>query len=88
MRDESWQDVLACDDPESVFNLFLAKLDNIYHNNIPTITKQVPSEPIRKRFQKPPWMTNNVLEALNLRNWFQRFSKYYPGNVHFTEQCK
>ena len=88
LSQENWHDVLMCDDPEAVFNLFIDKLNYIYHSSIPSISKQVPYEPIRQRFKKPPWITPNVLESLELRNWFQRFAKYYPYNDYFKEQYK
>ena len=68
LKETNWNEILASEDVNDMYDTFTAKLKNIYNTTCPvTVTKQ-------KLREKPdkPWMTNSLKQACKKKNLLYR----------------
>ena len=69
LKETNWNEILASEDVNDMYDTFTAKLKNIYNTTCPvTVTKQ---KLVRKKPNKP-WMTNSLKQAWKKKNLLYR----------------
>ena len=69
LKETNWNEILASEDVNDMYDTFTAKLKNIYNSTCPvTVTKQ---KLVRKMPDKP-WMTHSLKQACKKKNLLYR----------------
>ena len=84
LKETNWNEILASEDVNDMYDTFTANLKNIYNTTCPvTVTKQ---KLVRKMPDKP-WMTNSLKQACKKKNLlYRQFLKKI--SVASEERCK
>ena len=69
LKETNWNEVLASEDVNDMYNTFSAKLKNIYNTTCPvTVSKQK----LGRKMPDKPWLTNSLKQACKKKNLLYR----------------
>ena len=69
LKETNWNNILASEDVNDMYDTFISKLKNIYNTTCPvTVTKQT----LVRKMPDKPWMTNSLKQACTKKNLLYR----------------
>ena len=79
LKHESWGNILACNDADKAYRLFLGKISYL-NRDIPKVTR-------KRSSKKPqnPWITKGILKSIKKRNTFYKTSLKDPSQANINK---
>ena len=80
LKHESWGNILACNDADKAYRLFLGKISYYLNRDIPKVTR-------KRSSKKPqnPWITKGILKSIKKRNKFYKTSLKDPSQANINK---
>ena len=80
LKHESWGNILACNDADKAYRLFLGKIHYYLNRDIPKVTR-------KRSSKKPqnPWITKGILKSIKRRNEFYKTSLKDPSQANINK---